>query len=86
MKQVDRKVTKVGNSLGVTLPSEILEHLDVLRGDNLLFTLEKDGKVSFKKDETVSLNAIEGVDQDFADGLNRLFNNYDEALKNLGER
>lgn len=86
VKQVDRKVTRVGNSLGITLPVEVLEHLGVLKGDDLVFNLEEDGKVSFKKNEKISLNGIKGVDQDFADGLNHLFDNYDEALKNLADR
>lgn len=86
VKEVERKVSKFGNSLGVTLPLEVLKHIGIAQGDQVIFNLEEDGTVSFKKDETLNLDGIEGVDQEFIDGLEHLFTNYDKALRNLADR
>lgn len=37
------KIRKIGNSLGVVLPKEILEELDMAEGDKLLLTKTEDG-------------------------------------------
>lgn len=76
--EVERKVTKVGNSLGVTLPQQVLNHLNVKQGDEIKFTLEDDGSVSVKK--------FTPMDQDFLEGLKYVFENYDDALRNLADR
>ncbi len=86
VKEVERKVSKFGNSLGVTLPPEVLKHIGITQGDNIVFNIEKDGTVSFKKNEKLNLDGIEGVDQEFIDGLEHLFANYDNALRNLADK
>jgi antitoxin MazE len=86
VREVERKVTKIGNRLGVTLPQEILEHLKVKQGDEIQFRLEDDGKVSFKKNQQLDLGVLDGIDQDFLDGIKDLFDNYDTTLKNLVDR
>lgn len=35
VKEVERKVTKIGNSLGIALPHEVLEHLKIQPGLNV---------------------------------------------------
>lgn len=40
VKKVERKITRIGKSLGVTLPQDILHHLKVKQGDQLKFKLE----------------------------------------------
>jgi putative addiction module antidote len=40
---IDLKIRKVGNSLGVILPKEVLTHLNVNEGDNLTLTESQDG-------------------------------------------
>jgi putative addiction module antidote len=40
---VDIKVRKVGNSLGVVLPKEVLSRLNVQDGDNVFLTEAPDG-------------------------------------------
>ncbi len=37
------KVRRIGNSLGIILPREILEHLSLQEGDALAFSHSKDG-------------------------------------------
>lgn len=76
--EVDRKVTKIGNSLGVTLPQEVLKHLNIKQGDKIKFNLEENGNISVKK--------ITPIDEDFLDGLKYAFENYDDALRNLADR
>ena len=85
-KEVERKITKVGNSLGVTLPTEVLNHLQANQGDDLKFHLEANGSVSFKKTQNLNLDGLEGIDQDFIDGVKELFENYDTTLRNLSDR
>lgn len=86
VNQVERKITKIGNSLGVTLPPEVLEHANLKQGDDIRFTLLEDHQVGFKKYTPLKLDVLENIDQDFIDGLANLFKNYDDTLKNLAKR
>ncbi|WP_152655829.1 AbrB/MazE/SpoVT family DNA-binding domain-containing protein [Oceanobacillus sp. CFH 90083] len=86
VKQVERKITKIGNSLGVTLPQEVLHHLKAQQGDDIRFKLEEDGSVSVKKFKELNLDVLTDIDQDFLDGLQDLFENYDDTLRNLADR
>jgi antitoxin MazE len=83
---VERKITRIGNSLGITLPQEVLNHLNVKQGDEIKLLLEEDGTVSFKRQEKLNYEALQGIDQDFLDGVKDLFDNYDQTLKNLVDR
>nr|WP_290913100.1 AbrB/MazE/SpoVT family DNA-binding domain-containing protein [Anoxybacillus sp.] len=40
MLHADRKVLKIGNSLGVTFPIEFLQKLDIHQGDEIQMELE----------------------------------------------
>ncbi len=40
---VEIKIRKVGNSLGVVLPREVLAHLNVREGDTMTLTAAQDG-------------------------------------------
>jgi antitoxin MazE len=85
--KMERKITKIGNSLGVTLPSEVLKHAKITQGDEIKFTLGKDGSVSFKKHNHLNTEVLEdSIDQDFLDGLKDLFDNYDNTLRGLADR
>lgn len=84
--EVQRKVTKIGNSFGVTLPPEVLEHANLKQGDEIKFTLEKDGIVSFKKYKHLNTEVLSDFDQDFLDGLQDLFDKYNKTLRNLADR
>ncbi len=85
VKQVERKVTRIGNSLGVTLPQEVLDHLKLKQGDEVKFNLEN-GYVSFKKHKMLNVDVLEDIDQDFLDGMKDLIENYDNTLRNLADR
>ena len=61
---VELKLRKIGNSLGVVLPKEVLSHLKVSEGDTLCVTEAADGGLrigpsddEFKK----QMEAAEGV-------------------------
>ncbi len=76
--EVERKVTRIGNSLGVTLPQEVLKHLEIKHGDKIKFKLEENGNVSVQK--------FTPIDEDFLEGFKYAFENYDDALRNLADR
>jgi antitoxin MazE len=83
VKEVERKVTKIGNSLGVTFPQEVLEHLGITHGDEVRFELEN-GQVNIKK--KVNVNLPKGIDEEFLDQMNDMINEYDKTFKGLVER
>lgn len=86
VKEVERKITKIGNSSGVTFPPEVLKHLNVKQGEMVVFDLEKDGKVVLKKRPAVSLDGFDEIDDDFLEGMKDLFGRYDNTLRNLADR
>lgn len=79
-----RKITRIGNSLGVTLPQEVLNHIGVKQGDEISFKLENNGNVTIKKQ--INYDELEEIDQDFLDGIKDLFERYDHTLRNLSDR
>ena len=83
--ELERKITKFGNSTGVVLPKEVLEHTKMQQGDNLKFTLQEDGSVVIKKAQKLDMESM-GIDQEFLSSLNYIVNKYDTAIKNLSKR
>jgi putative addiction module antidote len=53
------KVTKIGNSLGVVLPKEMLARLKVEQGDALFFTEAPDGYRITPYDEELGIQLAE---------------------------
>lgn len=49
MNAVERKITNVGKLDGVTLPHEVLKHMNAKRGDRLSFQLNDDGSITLSK-------------------------------------
>ncbi|CAM3960225.1 AbrB/MazE/SpoVT family DNA-binding domain-containing protein [Geobacillus sp. FSL K6-0789] len=86
VKPMERKITKVGNSLGITLPQEVLDHLKAKQGDEIQFRLEADGKVVISKYSPIDYSILDDFGQDFVDGLKDLFANYDNTLRNLAKK
>jgi putative addiction module antidote len=87
VNEVERKITKIGNSLGVTLPPEVVRHIGAEKGDGLNFELTDNGTVVLKKHKRLKIKTLEGViDQEFLEGMGDLFDNYDSTLKNLVDR
>lgn len=84
--ELESKIIKVGNSSGVIIPQEVLEHTKSKQGDTFKFYLQEDGSVVVKKATVVNVKALGHIDQDFNDGVTDLFKNYDNTLKNLADR
>lgn len=83
MKQFARKVTKIGNSFGVTFPKELLKQVGLTHGDDVQVEV-KDGKIVLRKKEQVTLP--EGVDTEFMDILKNVIDEHDKAFKGLVDR
>ncbi|WP_332633601.1 AbrB/MazE/SpoVT family DNA-binding domain-containing protein [Halalkalibacter flavus] len=83
VKNMERKVTKIGNSLGVTFPAELLKRLGVAHGDDV-FIEEQDGAIVIRKSQKVQLP--KGVSDDFFDILDKNMKQYDETIKGLVDR
>ncbi|MCM3790393.1 transcriptional regulator [Domibacillus indicus] len=86
VKEVERKITKIGNSLGVTFPQEVLEHLKVKQGESVVFRIGQNGEVIFKKRPAVNVEGFEDIDEDFLEGMKEMFSQYDNTLRNLVDR
>lgn len=85
MKPVERKVTKIGNSLGITVPQEIINLLDVNLGDIVSLEVnDNNDEIIIKKQKKVSLP--KDVDPAFLDIVSDVFEKYDETLKGLANR
>lgn len=82
---MDRTVIQVGNSLGVTLPKEILEDLNVKQGDKINISRNENGKYELSKKESIKVSADLDIDQEFMDGFESLIENYDNTLRALSK-
>jgi len=83
MEQFERKVTKIGNSYGVTIPTELLRQVGLAQGDDVQVEV-KDDKIILRKKEQISLP--EGADAEFMDILNDVVKEHDKAFKGLVNR
>lgn len=83
LEQIERKVTKIGNSIGITLPPEILKQVGLTQGDDVQVEV-KDGKIILRKKEQLKLP--DGVDADFMEILNDVIKEHDKAFKGLVNR
>ncbi|WP_462421842.1 AbrB/MazE/SpoVT family DNA-binding domain-containing protein [Salinicoccus sp. Marseille-QA3877] len=83
MKKYERKVTKIGNSYGVSLPVDLLKETGLTYGGNIQIEREE-GKIILRKKEIIDLP--EGVDAEFMDVLNDVIKEHDKAFKGLVDR
>jgi len=83
MNIIERKVTKIGNSVGITLPVELLKSVGLAQGDDVQIEL-KDGKIILQKKEQIRLP--DGVDAEFTEILNDVIKEHDQAFKGLVDR
>ncbi|EZP78219.1 SpoVT/AbrB-like cell growth regulatory protein [Parageobacillus genomosp. 1] len=83
MLSAERKVLKIGNSLGVTFPAEFLNQLGIHQGDEIQMELEGD-QIVIKKSKKVDLP--KGISEDFFEILNETLEEYDKTIKGLVER
>jgi antitoxin component of MazEF toxin-antitoxin module len=82
--EMERKVTKFGNSLGITM-TEALKQVGLELGDMVQIDVkEADGEIVIRKAHKVSLPA--GISTEFLETLSNVMNEYDETLKGLKDR
>jgi antitoxin MazE len=82
--EMERKVTKFGNSLGITM-TDALKQIGLELGDTVQIDVkEKDGQIIIKKANKVTLP--DGISPDFIETLSQAMNEYDETLKGLKDR
>src|SRR5699024_7659646 len=83
MSTYDRKITKIGNSYGITFPKELLKKAKISYGDQVSIELTE-GKITMKKKEDITLP--EGVDHDFMKLLSDVIQEHDTAFKGLVDK
>lgn len=83
MEQIEGKVTKIGNCLGITLPTELLKQVGLGQGDDVQVKV-KDGKIVLWKKEQITLP--EGADSGLMEILKDVIKEHDKAFKGLVDR
>jgi antitoxin MazE len=82
--EMERKVTKFGNSLGITM-TEALKQIGLDLGDTVQIDVRNaDGEIVIKKANKVSLPT--GISSEFVETLSQVIEQYDETLKGLKDR
>ncbi|MBU5349673.1 AbrB/MazE/SpoVT family DNA-binding domain-containing protein [Paenibacillus lautus] len=84
VNEMERKVTKFGNSLGITM-TDALKQIGLELGDTVQIDVNQtDGEIIIKKANKVSLP--DGISPDFLDTLSEIMSEYDQTLKGLKDR
>lgn len=82
--EMERKVTKFGNSLGITM-TDALKQIGLDLGDTVQIDVHPlSGEIVIKKSNKVTLPA--GISEDFMDCLSEVIHEYDQTLKGLKDR
>ncbi len=76
-----RKITKVGNSLGIGLPKKVLDELELKQGDELELEVQQ-GEIILKKNERIE----DYIELDFLKMAENTFKKHDQVFKNLKDR
>lgn len=82
-QEMERKVTRVGNSLCVTFPSGMLKKIDVNLGDEVTLDLKGD-RIIIRKSRKIQLP--DNISPDFFDVLKETMSRYDKTLKGLRDK
>ncbi|SDS66936.1 hypothetical protein SAMN05444162_1979 [Paenibacillaceae bacterium GAS479] len=84
MIDMERKVTKFGNSLGLTM-TDALKQLGLEQGDMVSIDVNQaSGEIIIKKSVKVTLPT--GIGDDFMDSLVDVIGEYDDTLRGLKDR
>lgn len=83
MYEMERKVTKIGNSLGVTIPADVLKKIDVVQGDEITLDL-REGEIILRKSRKIHLP--NGISSDFFEILSQTMEQFDETIKGLRDK
>jgi antitoxin MazE len=82
--EMERKVTKFGNSLGITM-TEALKQIGLELGDSVLIDVKEiEGEIIIRKANKVALPS--GISSEFLETLSDVMVKYDETLKGLKDR
>lgn len=84
MAAIERRITQIGNSLGLTLPNETLKALNVKKGDEVQVELVGNQVVIKKAPRMIELP--DGIPADFFSLLEEEMEAHHEALKGLVDR
>lgn len=84
MAAIERRITQIGNSLGLTLPNDILKALNVKKGDEVQVELVGNQVIIKKAPKMIELP--EGIPADFFNLLEEEMEAHHEALKGLVDR
>lgn len=83
MERIYRKVTKIGNSLGVTITKDSLQKLKLDVGDDVEIIInEKDGEIVLRK----PISVPQGLDPKFFDTLKENVEQYRQTIEKLKDR
>ncbi|MGM1046465.1 MAG: AbrB/MazE/SpoVT family DNA-binding domain-containing protein [Bacillota bacterium] len=84
VNEMERKVTKFGNSLGITM-TDALKQIGLKSGDTVQIDVDQsNGEIVIKKANKVPLP--DGISPDFFDNLSEIISKYDQTLKGLKDR
>ncbi|WP_322906929.1 AbrB family transcriptional regulator [Paenibacillus campi] len=84
MLEMERKVTKFGNSLGITM-TDALKQIGLDQGDTVSIEVDPEsGQIMIKKSTKVSLPV--GISSDFMTTLTDVIEEYDQTLHGLKDR
>lgn len=83
MADYERKITKIGNSYGITIPKEILKEAGIGYGDSVEIAKEED-KIYIQKKKSVKLP--KGLSSDFFEVLEKNTEMHEKTLSDLVDR
>lgn len=83
MEHFERKITKVGNRLGITLPAKLLKKVGLTQGDHVQVEVKEKRIVLWKKEQ---ITLPHGVDAEIMNVLNDVIKDHDQAFKGLVDR
>lgn len=78
-----KKIVKIGNSLGVIIPSNIIEEKGLTAGDPLTISLDENGDIILKP---VKEELPEGIRPEVLDRALSMMDKYKDTLKGLQDR
>ncbi|MDN6294702.1 MAG: AbrB/MazE/SpoVT family DNA-binding domain-containing protein [Atopostipes suicloacalis] len=83
MNRIERKITKIGNSYGITIPNDLLKKAGLQHGDNVQLEYVND-EIKITRSRKVSLP--EGISEDFFETVQETMVEYDSTIKGLVDR
>lgn len=83
MSKFERKVTKIGNSYGITISVDLLKESGISYGDDVQLEL-KEGKSVVEKKKEIKLP--DGLDHKFMEILNDVVREHSIAYKSLVDK